>query len=37
MLIFFQNNIWDYPELLLPNLNKITLRLWGAKEFAVMD
>jgi len=26
-----------YPELLHPNLNKITLRPWGAKEFAIMD
>lgn len=25
------------PELLHPNLNKITLRPWGAKEFAIMD
>lgn len=26
-----------YPEFLHPNLNKITLRPWGAKEFALMD
>jgi hypothetical protein len=26
-----------YPELLHPNLNKVTLRPWGAKEFALMD
>ena len=26
-----------YPELLHPNLSKITLRPWGAKEFALMD
>jgi len=26
-----------HPELLHPNLNKITLRSWGAKEFALMD
>lgn len=26
-----------FPELLHPNLNKITLRPWGAKEFALMD
>ncbi|RDC65463.1 VOC family protein [Adhaeribacter pallidiroseus] len=26
-----------YPELLHPNLNGITLRPWGAKEFALMD
>ena len=27
----------SYPELLHPNLNEITLRPWGAKEFALMD
>lgn len=26
-----------HPELLHPNLNKITLRPWGAREFAIMD
>jgi hypothetical protein len=26
-----------HPELLHPNLNKITLRAWGAKEFAIKD
>ncbi len=26
-----------YPELLHPNLSKITLRPWGAKEFALKD
>ena len=26
-----------FRELLHPNLNKITLRPWGAKEFALMD
>lgn len=26
-----------YPELLHPNLSKITLRPWGAKEFALID
>ena len=26
-----------FPELLHPNLNKITLRPWGAKEFAMRD
>jgi len=26
-----------FPELLHPNLNKITLRPWGAKEFALKD
>lgn len=27
----------SHPELLHPNLNKITLRPWGAKEFAITD
>ena len=26
-----------FPELLHPNLNKVTLRPWGAKEFALKD
>lgn len=26
-----------YPELLHPNLNEVTLRPWGAKEFAMLD
>lgn len=26
-----------FPELLHPNLSTITLRPWGAKEFALMD
>ncbi len=26
-----------HPELLHPNLSKVTLRPWGAKEFALMD
>ena len=26
-----------HPQLLHPNLNKITLRPWGAREFAIMD
>jgi hypothetical protein len=26
-----------HPELLHPNLGKITLRPWGAKEFALLD
>lgn len=26
-----------YPDLLHPNLNTITLRPWGAKEFALTD
>ena len=27
----------SHPEFLHPNLKEITLRPWGAKEFAVMD
>ena len=27
----------NYPELLHPNLSSITLRPWGAKEFALVD
>lgn len=27
----------SHPQLLHPNLNKVTLRPWGAKEFAVTD
>ena len=27
----------SYPEFLHPNLSKITLRPWGAKEFALKD
>ena len=27
----------NYPELLHPNLSKVTLRPWGAKEFALTD
>ncbi|MBK7233714.1 MAG: hypothetical protein IPH93_16005 [Saprospiraceae bacterium] len=27
----------SHPEFLHPNLNKITLRPWGAKEFALKD
>lgn len=27
----------SHPHLLHPNLNKITLRPWRAKEFAIMD
>lgn len=26
-----------FPEMLHPNLSKITLRPWGAKEFALVD
>lgn len=27
----------NFPELLHPNLSQITIRPWGAKEFAIMD
>ena len=27
----------SFPHLLHPNLNKVTLRPWGAKEFALRD
>jgi len=27
----------SHPEFLHPNLKQITLRPWGAKEFALMD
>jgi len=27
----------SHPHLLHPNLNKVTLRPWGAKEFAIGD
>lgn len=27
----------SHPHLLHPNLNKVTLRPWGAKEFAIKD
>ena len=27
----------NFPELLHPNLNQITLRPWGAREFALRD
>ena len=27
----------SHPEFLHPNLNKVTLRPWGAKEFAITD
>ena len=26
-----------YPEMLHPNLDEVTLRPWGAKEFALLD
>jgi hypothetical protein len=27
----------NYPELLHPNLPNVTMRPWGAKEFAILD
>ena len=27
----------QFPEMLHPNLDKVTLRPWGAKEFAIVD
>jgi hypothetical protein len=27
----------SHPQLLHPNLNKVTLRPWGAREFAIAD
>ena len=33
----FENVYSKFPELLHPNLNRITLRPWGAREFALMD
>ncbi len=33
----YQKIAASHPEFLHPNLSKITLRPWGAKEFAVMD
>lgn len=33
----YQNVSLKFPELLHPNLSRITIRPWGAKEFAVMD
>lgn len=27
----------QFPEMLHPNLSKVTLRPWGAKEFALLD
>ncbi|MCB0753100.1 MAG: hypothetical protein KDC52_16625, partial [Ignavibacteriae bacterium] len=27
----------SHPQLLHPNLNKVTIRPWGAKEFAILD
>lgn len=45
LLRLVTNNIEDvyqkistqYPELLHPNLSQITLRPWGAREFALLD
>jgi hypothetical protein len=33
----YQKVSLSHPEFLHPNLNKITLRPWGAKEFALTD
>ena len=33
----YQRVAANFPELLHPNLSKVTLRPWGAKEFALMD
>ena len=33
----YQKIAASHPELLHPNLSQITLRPWGAKEFAIMD
>lgn len=33
----YQKVYSKFPELLHPNLSKVTLRPWGAKEFALMD
>lgn len=33
----YQKVVSGHPHLLHPNLNKVTLRPWGAKEFAVTD
>ncbi len=33
----YQKVSLSYSELLHPNLNKITVRPWGAKEFALKD
>jgi hypothetical protein len=27
----------EYPGMLHPNLDKVTMRPWGAKEFALLD
>jgi hypothetical protein len=33
----YQKVTAQFPEMLHPNLNKVTLRSWGAKEFAIID
>jgi len=33
----FDKVLASHPHLLHPNLNKVTLRPWGAKEFAIAD
>ena len=33
----FEKVSGSHPHLLHPNLNKVTLRPWGAKEFAIAD
>jgi hypothetical protein len=33
----YKNVSSSHPEYLHPNLNKVTLRPWGAKEFALRD
>ena len=33
----YENVSLKFPEFLHPNLSQITVRPWGAKEFAIMD
>ncbi|MES2808563.1 MAG: hypothetical protein V4619_08065 [Bacteroidota bacterium] len=33
----YQKVATKFPELLHPNLKEVTLRPWGAKEFAIID
>ena len=33
----YKTVVSKYPEMLHPNLSEVTLRPWGAKEFALMD
>jgi hypothetical protein len=35
--VVYQKISSKFPELLHPNLSKVTLRPWGAQEFALMD